>query len=281
MKKILALAFGLALTWMMGVSAIAAPKDTVIVVGFAPGGTSSAVAHFLADSLERMTKSPVIVENHKGASGLVAAEYVRRQKPDGKTLLLMSSTSSLAIPPSPELAYIGLIATYKYVFVTGKQNPATSDEYFAAAQHRDAFRSVATAGAGTLPHLIASALFGERGIPMVHVPFAGSAPAILSVVGGHVASAVVPYPDLVSQADSVRVLAQTGDGIDLEGWVGILAPAGIPTEEIVRLQDLLRRASADAQARLESLGFRQEWKPGAVLRSMHRNEYDRFKHTVP
>lgn len=251
-------------------------ETNTIVVGFAAGGTSSTIARYLADALERMTGSTFIVENRKGAGGLVAADYVKRQKPDGKTLMLMSSTSSLAIAPSPAFTYIALVARYKYAFVTGKQNPATLNAYFTAAKQHDALRNVATAGAGTTPHLVAAELFEAKGIPMVHIPFPGSAPAILSVAGEQVASAVVPYPDLISQMDSVRVLAQTGDGLDEGGWIGILAPAGVPAEEVERLQTLFRTASGLSKERLERLGFEQAWEPGSLLRSLHESEYERF-----
>lgn len=250
---------------------------TSIVVAFSAGGTSWTIARILADSLERSTKSTVLVDPRPGASGLLAAAYVKHQPHDGKTLLLMASASTLAIPPSKDWDYVGRVAAYKYMFVTQKGLPSTLESYFAAAKRDEKLRSLGSSGAGTLPHLIAEKLFADHGIRMVHVPYKGSAPAIQDVVGGHLASALVPYTDMIPWKDSVQVIARSGKEIAEEGWMGIFVPAGLPKATLAKLQAQFEAATTDSKDALIRLGFEPAWQSGEVLARTHRAEYERYK----
>ena len=154
-----------------------------LVVGFAAGGTSSTAARIFAESVEHIARSSTIVENRPGAGGAVAADWVLRQK-GTQVLLFMSSTSSLKTSPQSGLVPIGILATFSYVAVTRKDFPAHLVEYMNEASREEKYRTVATAGAGSISHLIGAKLFNDHGVPMVHVPYQGSAPAILSVAGG-------------------------------------------------------------------------------------------------
>jgi tripartite-type tricarboxylate transporter receptor subunit TctC len=236
----------------------ALPKDgqITLVVGFAAGGTSSTAARIVADSVEQITQISTVVENRPGAGGAIAADWVSRQK-GTQTLLLMSSTSSLRTSPQLGLVPIGIMATFSYVAVTRQESPAQLYEYMNKASREEIFRTVATAGVGSTPHLIGIKLFKDYGVPMVHVPYQGSAPAILSVAGGHVALAIVPFPDFLPFQDTLRVLARTGSGIETEGWLGIFAPPETPPEEIVRLSGIFRQASLRSQQKLQNVGFEQ------------------------
>jgi tripartite-type tricarboxylate transporter receptor subunit TctC len=195
-------------------SSPALPHDgqITLVVGFAAGGTSSTAARIFAESVEQITRSSTVVENRPGAGGAIAADWVLRQK-GTQTLLFMSSTSSLKTSPQSGLVPIGVLATFSYVAVTKRDSPGSLAVYMNGASREEKYRTVATAGAGSIPHLIGAKLFSDYGVPMVHVPYQGSAPAILSVAGGHVAVAIVPFPDFIPFQDSLRILAQTGSGL--------------------------------------------------------------------
>jgi tripartite-type tricarboxylate transporter receptor subunit TctC len=225
-----------------------------LVVGFAAGGTSSTAARIFAESVEHITRRSTIVENRPGAGGAVAADWVLRQK-GTQTLLFMSSTSALKTSPQSGLVPIGILATFSYVAVTRKDSPAHLAEYMNEASREAKYRTVATAGAGSISHLIGTKLFNDYGVPMVHVPYQGSAPAILSVAGGHVALAIVPFPDFLPFQDTLRVLARTGSGIETEGWVGIFAPPETSSEEVARLSEIFRQASQPSQQKLQNVGF--------------------------
>ena len=141
------------------------------------------------------------------------------------------------------------------------------------ALREEKYRTVATAGAGSIPHLIGTKLFNDYGVPMVHVPYQGSAPAILNVAGGHVALAIVPFPDFLPFQNSLRVLAQTGSGIEMEGWIGIFAPPETSSEQVARLSEIFRRASQRSQEKLQNVGFEQVWRSGTEAQAMHEKDY--------
>ncbi|WP_375763202.1 Bug family tripartite tricarboxylate transporter substrate binding protein [Bradyrhizobium sp. Pha-3] len=258
-------------------SSPALPNDgqITLVVGFAAGGTSSTAARIVAEAAEQMARTSTIVENRPGAGGAIAADWILRQK-GTRTLLFMSSTSSLRTSPQSGLVPIGILATFSYVAVTRKDAAAHLAEYMQTASREEKYRTVATAGAGSIPHLIGTKLFSDYGVPMVHVPYQGSAPAILSVLGGHVAVAIVPFPDFLPFQDSLRILAQTGSGIETEGWVGIFAPPGTSAEEVSRLSEIVRQASQRSQEKLQNVGFKQVWRSGAEARAMHEKDYTQW-----
>jgi tripartite-type tricarboxylate transporter receptor subunit TctC len=259
---------------VLTLSSPALPDDGQIrlVVGFAAGGTSSTAARIFAEAVEHITRSSTIVENRPGAGGAVAADWVLRQK-GTQTLLLMSSTSALKTAPQSGLVPIGIFATFPYVAVARKDSPAHLSEYMNEASREEKYRTVATAGAGSISHLIGTKLFNDYGVPMVHVPYQGSAPAILSVAGGHVALAIVPFPDFLPFQDTLRILAQTGSGIETEGWVGIFAPPETLSEEVARLSEIFRQASQRSRQKFQNLGFEQAWRSGTEARAMHEKDY--------
>lgn len=259
-------------------SSPASPNDgqITLIVGFAPGGTSSAAARIFADEVGQTTQTSMIVENRPGAGGAIAADWVLRQK-GTQTLLFMSSTSSLKTSPRSGLVPIGILATFSYVAVARKDSPGHLAEYMNEASHDEKYRTVATAGAGSIPHLIGTKLFDDYGVPMIHVPYQGSAPAILSVVGGHVSLAIVPFPDFLPFQDSLRVLAQSRSGIDTEGWVGIFAPPQTSAEEIARLSEIFRQASERSREKLRTVGFEQVWRSGTEAQAMLERDYARWQ----
>jgi tripartite-type tricarboxylate transporter receptor subunit TctC len=189
----------------------------------------------------------------------------------------MSSTSSLKTSPQSGLVPIGILATFRYVAVTKKDAPAHLAEYMKEASREEKYRTVATAGAGSIPHLVGTTLFNGYGVPMVHVPYQGSAPAILSVAGEHVAIAVVPFPDFLPFQDSLRIVAQTGSGFEAEGWVGIFAPPEASSAEVGRLSEIFREASQRSREKLRSVGFEQVWRSGTEARAMHEKDYAQWQ----
>ena len=265
----------------MTLSSSALPRDgqITLVVGFAAGGTSSTAARIVAESVEQITQISTVVENRPGAGGAIAADWVVRQK-GTRTLLFMSSTSSLKTSPQLGLVPIGVLATFSYVAVTRKDSPAQLAEYMNEASREEKYRTIATAGAGSIPHLIGTKLFQDYGVPMVHVPYQGSAPAILSVAGGHVALAIVPYPDFLPFQDTLRVLARTGSGIETQGWLGIFAPAETSSEEIVQLSEIFRQASQRSQQKLQNVGFEQTWRSGTETRAMHEKDHTQWQSVI-
>ena len=286
----------MALAWMHTVPA-AAPaeaqaKRISLVVGFAPGGTSSIVAHYLAEGLRTSLNTPVIVENIAGAGGLVAADFVKKQPPDGSTLLVLSSTSLMKFPPTPELMPITELATFEYVFVVAPTVRAkTLSEYFDQARAEPTLRTYASPGAGTLSHLIAESLAQQTEVPLVAVHFRGSAPAATNVLGGHVAAGVLPMPDYVPLRDTVRAIAvgakvrskllpevptisESKYSAVPPGWMGLFAPQHTPPEIIQMLGAAARTAMGLDPQFLVDRGFQPAGSTPEEMASIHQRDYD-------
>ena len=246
-----------------------------LVVGFASGGTSSTAARIIADSVGQIAGTTPVVENKPGAGGALAADFVRSQR-ESNALLFMSSTSTLNVPPERDLVPIGIVARFTYIAAARKDAPASLAEYMSAARTDSKLLTIATAGAGSIAHLAGVKMFSDHGMTALHVPFRGSAPAILSVAGGHIALAIVPFPDFLPFVDALRIIAETGSGIDSDGWMAVYAPPETTPEQTAHLSELFRQASEKSKDKLEAIGFRQAWLNPVRLREVHRLDYERW-----
>ena len=251
---------------------IAQLRDLTLVVGFAAGGTSSTAARILADFAATIEGTNVVVENIPTAGGKLAASRVM-QNELSRMLLVMSATSLLRIPPDIGLVPVGIFAQYKYVVVTRKGTSLDLQTYMAAAKLDKRPRNVGTAGAGSVAHLIAEKLFEEHDVRMIHVPYPGSASAIRDVLGEHIDMGVVPMPDAIAQLVNLEILAESGKGILVEGWMGLYAPPVTTQGESVRLGVLFEQASARSRENLKRVGFEGVWLSGLELRRTHERDY--------
>lgn len=288
-------ALALALAAPAAPPALAQTDRTItLVVGFAPGGTSSIVAHYLAEGLQAKLNRSVIVENKAGAGGLVAADFIKKQPPDGTSLLVLSSTSLMKFPPTPELVPIAQIATFEYVFVVGPNVGAkTLMEYFDQARADPALRTYGSPGAGTLSHLIGASLAQQTEVPLVAVHFRGSAPAATNVLGGHVAAAVLPMPDYVPLRDSIRAIAVGAEARSpllpqvptmseskyeavTPGWMGLFAPQHTPPDTIRMLSAAAKAAVGSNPQFLVERGFQPTGTAPEEMATIHQRDYDRW-----
>jgi tripartite-type tricarboxylate transporter receptor subunit TctC len=249
-------------------------RRLTLVVGFASGGSSSISARIIADSVGQIIGIMPVVENRPGAGGALAADSVRSQPADN--LLFLSSTSTLNVPPESNLVPIGIVARFTYVAVVRKDAPASLAEYMNAAEADSKLLTIATAGAGSIAHLAGMKMFHDYGMTPVNVPFRGSAPAILAVVGGHIPLAIVPFPDFLPFVDSLRVVAETGNGLKSDGWMAVYASPKITPEQAARLSNLFHQASKKSKDKLEAIGFRQVWLNSAQLQAIHRFDYEQW-----
>lgn len=168
-----------------------------VIVPFAPGGQVDLVARLVSEKLSQRLKAPVIVDNRPGAGGAVGTEIARNAAPDGRTLL-MGSASSLAILPgvAPKQTYdpledfsaLSLISSSPYVLVVGTAFPAVSvTDLIALAKSRPGQLTYGTTGAFTGTHLTTELFCIMTGTKFLHVPYKGSGPATIGLLGGEVA----------------------------------------------------------------------------------------------
>ena len=237
-------------------------KAIRLFVGFAPGGAADTVARAYAEPMSRILGVPVVIENRAGAGSSIAAETVAHAAPDGYTVLL-ASPASISVNPAlnPKLSYkpadlapVTKVSSSPLVIVV---NPGTQidsvKELVATARRSPGRLNYATSGVGSAPHFGAALFSQVTGIEMVHVPFKGGAPAVVSVVAGDTQLTFGTPPSVLPmvKAGRLRALAVTSTGRsplmpDIPGmaeagfpdysisfWYGLFVPAGTP-EDVVR-----------------------------------------------
>jgi len=230
-------------------------RAVTMVVPFPPGGPTDLIARVLARQLSEQLGQTFVVDNKGGANGNIGGQAVASAKPDGYTVLY--NTSSLALSPSlyKELSYspqkdltpVSTTAVVPLVLVINPKLPVnTLAEFIAYAKKNPGKLSYASSGNGNITHLGAFLLNQATGIDAVHVPYRGSAPAMIDLVGGQVQYDTNTINDSIQfiRDHRVKALAVTSatrspllpdvptvaetvvPGFEMGAWQGIVVPAG-------------------------------------------------------
>lgn len=261
-------------------------KSVKIVVPYPPGGTNDSVARLLAQRLGERMGQPFIVENKPGASGNLGAELVARSPADGYTLVLV--TMGHTIHPSlyknlrydirTDLAPITELTSGPALLMV---NPALGinsvKDLIARAKARPGELNFTSAGNGSSTHLATEYFDSQAGIKMTHIPFNGSAPAMMDVIAGNSQVVMDMMYSAMPQVKGgkLKAIAQTGakrspalpdvptvaeaglPGFEVTVWNGLMAPVGTPKDVIARLNTEIRHEldSADFKERLAAQGY--------------------------
>jgi tripartite-type tricarboxylate transporter receptor subunit TctC len=255
-----------------------------LVVGFPPGGGTDAIARLVAQSLSKRLGQQVIVENRPGAGTNLATEAVVRAPPDGYTLLLIGSPQAINATLHDKLSFnlvhdiepVASVARGTYVMVVNPSLSAkTVPELIAFAKANPGKVNMASAGAGTPPHVAGELFKIMTGADMLHVPYRGDAPALADLLGGRVHLYFSSLGGAIEhiKADKLRALAVTsstrsnalpdiptvGDfvpGYEASGFWGIGAPKSTPVDIVEKLSKEINTSLADPDlnARFHQLG---------------------------
>ncbi len=260
-------------------------KAITLVVPQAAGGANDVIARVVAQRLAEQMGQPVIVDNRPGAGGTLATAATARARHDGYTLLLTADSAHVIGPalyrspgfdPVKDFEPVAPVATAGYVLVANPSFPANNvAELIALAKARPGQYAIASAGNGTLNHLIGEQLQKAAGIQLQHVPYKGSAAAATDVVGGQVPLSVQSLPSAiafikggklkvlgvvnerrVAALPGVPTIGETIKGFGQAPWYALFAPAGTPAPIVARLQAEVARAldQKDVVERLASVG---------------------------
>lgn len=196
-----------------------------VLAGFPAGGTLDAAARRFAEAIKGEFPDGLIVENRPGAGGRIAVDGLKQANPDGLTLL-MSPDSMFTIYPSyykklsynvqTDIAPVSAFVTLPYGFAVSSKVPASVRDLkgfvaWAKANPKDA--AYGHPSAGSSPHFAGNEFNRVSGAGMRHVPYRGSVPAVQDILGGHVASVMLPFGDVLqfAKSDKARLLGVTSE----------------------------------------------------------------------
>ena len=257
-------------------------KQISLIVSFPPGGDTDALARLFAEKLAARTGQPVVVENKTGASGTIGNSFVAKAKADGYTLLFTPNTMAtapLVLKPGAGAVYdpltdftpIILAGTQSLFVVANTSTGITSMKDLVAAAKAGKVGNYASPGTGSPMHILGEMFNRSAGINLTQVPYRGSGPAIVDLVGGqvpmmyttlgpvaqHIASGKlvnlgVADPKRSPLAPNVPTLAEAGfSGSEVGAWQGFVGPKGLPADvvktlnghfnEILKMPDVVSR----------------------------------------
>ncbi|MBR0663748.1 tripartite tricarboxylate transporter substrate binding protein [Roseomonas hellenica] len=259
-----------------------------LVVPFAPGGPSDALARTFAERLSAILGQPMVVENRSGAGSTVGSDVVAKAPADGYTILFNNLSQAtnpslfarLPFDPLADFAPVALLAESPIVLLGAPNLPVADLRGFLALIRDNPGRyDYGSAGNGTAAHLAVAKLLAAAGLSMNHIPYRGVAPATNDLMAGMIAlvadtattglgqarggtlkALAVTASTRLPQAPEIPTVAESGfPGLadyTMTSWNLLLAPARTPNAVLARLRDAVREAKADPafRARLEALG---------------------------
>jgi tripartite-type tricarboxylate transporter receptor subunit TctC len=286
-------------------------KPVRLVVPFAPGASTDLLSRLAADELSKRLGRTFVVENVTGAGGTIGTAQVAKANPDGYTLLA-GSPGPITISPVAQknLSYhiqdlqpITMIAEGPGVLVVHRDSRFKSvEDLLSAAKAKPGSLTFGSAGTGSFSHLNGELLKALGGVDIVHVPYRGSGPALIDMIGGRLDLYIEYFPAVQKfvQSGELRALAVTSarrfalrpelptmieesvPGYDASAWVGLMTPAGTPREIVDRIQQELAKALREPAItqRLQSLGVLAGGQSPAEFSAFLFREREKIKKLV-
>lgn len=314
MKKIssfFALVLILGMTAPVSAQSFPQKRAITLVVPFAPGGGTDAIARDLAKPLADKLGVPVVVDNKGGAGGTIAAQQISQSKPDGHTLLFVTSTFVTAAATDRKLPYdvnkdfspIAKLGSGPLLLVV---NPQTGIHQVSglidnAKRNPNALNYV-SAGQGSINHL-SGELFEQRtGIKMTHIPYKGSGPATMDLIGGQAQIFFATVPTILNQvkAGKVKLIATTSKSrsklfpdvptvmesgvksFEVGTWWGIVGPKDLSADIVATLNRAINESTASEALvkRFEEEGAERFAGTPADFGTSIKNELDGWRKVV-
>ncbi|MBM3357588.1 MAG: tripartite tricarboxylate transporter substrate binding protein [Betaproteobacteria bacterium] len=249
-----------------------------LIVGFAPGGGTDIVARIVANKLDEAWRQRVIVDNRPGAGQIIAAELTARATPDGYTVFMAAAgftilpafNKKLPFDPVRDFSTIAMAARAPNVLVVSPSLGARSvKDLITLARAKPGQLSFGSGGVGAPSH-VSGVLFGALGgIDVTHVPYKGSGPVMVDLLGGQLA---MSFPDLATPLSHIKAgrllalavttrersallpdvptMAESGiPGYEASSWFAMIGPAGMPKPVVAKLNAALNRILQEPDVR--------------------------------
>ena len=263
--------FALLLCLPGGAFAQAYPQKPVrFIVPYGVGGPGDAIGRLLGKQLTESLGQPVVIDNRSGATTIIGTELAAKSPPDGHTLLLISTThavnpslfAKLPYDPIRDFAPVTLIAATPFMLAVHPSVAANSvTELVTLARGKPGTLNYGSSGAGSSIHLTTELFRAAANIQLTHVPYKGSGPAFIDLIGGQIqllfSSTVSTLPHVksgkvrglaitslkrASALPDVPTLGETYPGLESSSWFGLLAPTKTPAPVVERLLKETRAA---------------------------------------
>jgi tripartite-type tricarboxylate transporter receptor subunit TctC len=263
-----------------------------IIIPWPPGQATDLAGRVVAQQLSTILGQQVIADNRPGAGGMIGTDMAAKSTPDGYTLLAASSgpvtinplLQKVPFDPVRDLAPVANVGLSPYILVTGAKFPAANvKEFVALVKANPGKYSFASSGTGATAHLVAELFNGRAGLQVTHVPYKGSAPAMIDVIAGEIAYALETVAATMPHIKSGRLKAYgistikpsalapgieplaTGanlPGFDVGAWIGVMVPAGTPKPIVERLAVAIDKAmqSPDTRERIQAAGLEVDYR---------------------
>ena len=314
-REIVVGAASMAAPFLWSVSARAADpypsKLITIIVPQTPGGANDIIARALSQKLATTLGVPVVVENKAGAGGNVGTAYAAHLPKDGYSLLITAQSAQTINPflyrkvpfdPVKDFEPVMVVGVAPYMLAVNPNFPAKNlRDIIALAKSQPGTINYASAGNGTVNHMLGEMLKNAAGIDIVHVPYRGAAPAAADVVGGQLPMTFGSFPGLMpfvktgqlraigvctekrtQLAPDLPTLAETIPGLYANAWYGMFAPAGTPKDVVNKLYSEIVKTmdSADMKERLAVLGVEPTTSTPDQLAALMRDDLVRWSKIV-
>jgi tripartite-type tricarboxylate transporter receptor subunit TctC len=283
-------------------------KPVKLIVPWAPGGSTDAIARAIAQRMSATLGQSVVVDNRSGASGQIGTDAAAKAAPDGYTLAIVELPHAIQPAVVAKLPYdllrdftpVSLVGTSPLVLFAnpGEFKAGEVKAFVQRARKPTAPLAIAHSGAGSSSHLAAEVFAARGAFKYVAVPYRGSAPALTDVAAGMVAAhfatlasgsslhgagklspLMVTGPGRLATLPNVPTAGEAGiDGMDFNQWWAVVAPATTPIEIVERLRTEIAAALAhpSTRERLSTLGIELKASSRDELRSFMRSEVERW-----
>jgi tripartite-type tricarboxylate transporter receptor subunit TctC len=237
-----------------------------MIVPFPAGGGTDVVARMVAKSLGERLQQPIIVENRGGANGALGLQALKQSAPDGYTIAATSDTPMTVNPwlykdlpydPLRDFVPVASVVRLPGMLAVHPSFPAhTIADLIALAKTKPGGIAYASAGVGNFSHLAMELFSLSAGVKLLHVPYKGTGPAAVALLGGEVqigfnnVQTLLPHvqagklialavaePKRMPQLPDLPAVAETVPGFEMAPWVGIIVPTGTPKEIVDRLSE--------------------------------------------
>jgi tripartite-type tricarboxylate transporter receptor subunit TctC len=279
-------------------------RPVTLVIPFPPGGATDVNGRVIGQRLGKELGQPVVIENRAGAGTVVGASFVAKAAPDGYTLLVSSGTTftvnpairaNLPYDPVKSFEPIGIAGRTGLILLANSEVPVKTVkqfvDYVKASPGKYAYGSY---GTGTTAQFAGETILHAAGLKMTHVPYKGSAPAMTDLMGGQVQFSIDTVSAAIPQLKSGKIkaialttakrsallpdvptMAESGySDINMDTWLMLAAPKGLPADVKTRLEKALAvsMADPDTRAKLTAQGLEPAYSNAAAASELINRE---------